>query len=81
MRQSRWDIRVNQAETAATPLKPAVERILESLRAEPGLTRTALATRVGLTPDGVKYHIRNLKAAGVLRRVGSHRAGHWEVLR
>ena len=37
--------------------------------------------RVGLSPDGVKYHLQNLKAAGVIRRGGSDRAGHWEVLR
>jgi len=40
----------------------------------------ALAERVGLTPDGVKYHLARLKAAGALRRVGSDRAGRWEVM-
>ena len=54
-------------------------RILDHLKAEPELTRRELAVRVGVTPDGVKYHLRKLKAAGVLRRVGSDRAGYWEV--
>ncbi len=67
--------------TTRTTQKSAGDRILDCLRAEPELTRRALAERVGLTPDGVKYHLKNLKAAGVLRRVGSDRAGHWEVLR
>ena len=53
---------------------------MDYLRDEPHLTRRVLAERLGLTPDGVKYHVRKLKAAGVLRRVGSDRAGHWEVL-
>lgn len=57
------------------------DRIVDCLRAEPGLTRLALAERVGLSPDGVRYHLQNLKAAGVIRRIGSDRAGHWEVLR
>ena len=35
----------------------------------------------GLSPDGVKCHLQDLKAAGVIRRVGSDRVGHWEVLR
>ncbi|MDE0104318.1 MAG: winged helix-turn-helix transcriptional regulator [Bryobacterales bacterium] len=60
--------------------KPARDRIVDCLRAEPGLTRKTLAERVGLSPDGVKYHLENLKAAGIIRRVGSDRAGHWEVL-
>lgn len=54
--------------------------LLDHLRAEPELTRKALAKRVGLTQDGVKYHLEKLKAAGALRRVGSARAGRWEVL-
>ena len=61
--------------------KSARQRILDCLIAEPNLTRRALADRVGLTPDGVKYHLENLKAAGILRRCGSDRAGRWEVLR
>ena len=66
--------------SSGTTRKSARDRIMDCLRAEPGLTRTALAERVGLSPDGVKYHLQNLKAAGVIRRVGSDRAGHWEVL-
>ena len=60
--------------------KTTRDRILDHLRAEPELTRRELAVHVGVTPDGVKYHLRKLKAAGVLRRVGSDRAGHWEVV-
>ena len=63
-----------------TTQKSTADRILDCIRAEPQLTRTLLAERVGLSPDGVKYHLKNLKAAGLLRRVGSDRAGHWEVI-
>ena len=69
-----------QKTTQETTQKTARERILDCLRAEPELTRHALAERVGLTPDGVKYHLARLKAAGALRRVGSDRAGRWEVM-
>ena len=66
--------------TAQTTHKPTRDRILDYLRDESHLTRRVLAERLGLTPDGVKYHLRKLKAAGALRRVGSDRAGRWEVL-
>ena len=66
--------------TQKTTRKSSRDRLLDYLRDEPHLTRRLLAERLGLTPDGVKYHVRKLKAAGVLRRVGSDRAGHWEVL-
>ena len=64
-----------------TTQKSARVQIVSSLKAEPRLTRSALAEHVGLTPDGVKYHLKKLKSAGIIRRVGSDRAGHWEVLR
>ena len=66
-------------DTTQISQKNTRDRILDYLRAEPELTRRELAVRVGVTPDGVKYHLRRLKAAGVLRRVGSDRAGHREV--
>ena len=67
--------------TQKTTQKTTRERILSYLRAEPSLTRRELAERTGITPDGIKYHLRELKAAGVIRRVGSDRAGRWEVLK
>ncbi len=66
--------------TALTTRKTVREQILDHLRAEPERTRKELAARVGVTPDGVKYHLSRLKAAGALRRVGSPRAGRWGVL-
>ena len=70
----------NVPPTASTTQIPTRERILVLLRAEPKLTRNELAVRTGITPDGVKYHLARLKKVGLLRRVGSDRAGHWEVL-
>ena len=70
----------NAIRTPSTTQIPTRQRILELLRAEPKLTRNDLAVRTGITPDGVKYHLARLKKAGLLRRVGSDRAGHWEVL-
>ena len=58
----------------------AQERILALLKAEPGITRRRLAERLGITPDGVKYHLDKLRTAGVIRHVGATKAGRWEVL-
>ncbi len=57
------------------------ERILGLLRAEPEITRRRLAEHLGITPDGVKYHLRKLRAAGIIRHVGATKAGRWEVTR
>ena len=36
---------------------------------------------LGLSPSGVRYHIRSLTGKSLIRRVGSAKTGHWEVLR
>ena len=56
------------------------EKILALLREDPGLTRRDLATRIGITADGIKYHLDKLKRAGRIRRVGATKKGRWEVL-
>ena len=56
------------------------ERILALLCEDPGLTRRALATRIGITADGVKYHLDKLGNAGRIRHVGATKKGHWEIL-
>ena len=67
--------------TADTTQKTTQEKILSFLHAEPELTRRELAERIGITPDGIKYQLGKLKAAGAIRRVGSDRAGWWEVVK
>ncbi len=66
--------------TAITARKTTPERILAVLAADPELTQRVLAERVGVTQEGIRYHMRKLKAAGIIRRVGSSRAGHWVIV-
>jgi ATP-dependent DNA helicase RecG len=54
--------------------------LLRRLRQQPDVTMTALAQAVGLSADGVKYHLAQLKRAGKLRRHGSTKGGYWEVI-
>jgi ATP-dependent DNA helicase RecG len=56
------------------------ERMLAMLRRNPFLTRADLAREIGITPDGVKYQLERLKAAGRLRRLGGRKTGEWEIL-
>jgi ATP-dependent DNA helicase RecG len=57
------------------------EKILTWLRSHPAITRRELASRLGLSDSGIKYHLEKLKAAGVIRRVGATKSGYWEVLK
>lgn len=56
------------------------EILLQHLRSQPGITTVELARVTGLSPDGVKYHLNQLKRTGKLRRHGPTKGGYWVVV-
>ena len=80
-RETTQELAETTQETAGeTESMSTRQRIVALLRSDPTLTRTALAVRVGVTPEGVKYHLDKLRKAGRIRHVGPTKKGHWEVL-
>jgi ATP-dependent DNA helicase RecG len=69
-----------EAATQETTQETTQEKIMTSLRAEPALTRKLLAQRLGMSEDGVKYHLNKLRAAGRIQHVGPTKGGQWEVI-
>lgn len=49
------------------------------LRLNPEATREALAKELGITSDGVKYHLDRLRKSGRIHREGSTKSGRWQV--
>lgn len=70
-----------QETTPQSPPATTRERILALLKADPRTTRRRMAEQIGITPDGVKYHLAKLRKAGIIRHVGPTKAGRWEVLK
>lgn len=68
-------------ETPRATQETTQERVLALLRAQPSITRRELASRLGLSDNGIKYHLERMKAAGVIRHVGATKSGFWEVLK
>ena len=68
------------ATTQETVRNSTRRRILSLLSDEPRITQVEIAERLGITRDGVTYHFRKLRADGIIRRVGSRKSGHWEVV-
>ena len=56
------------------------EKIISILKMKPESTRNELSAQIGITPDGIKYHLTKLKAAGIIRHVGPTKSGSWEVI-
>jgi len=46
----------------------------------PTISIQEIAAKTGLSKNGVRYHIENLKKRGLLRRIGGAKGGHWEIM-
>jgi len=56
------------------------DRILKLLKNHPNLTQAGLVAALGISRQAIQKHLSKLKAAGVLRRIGPDKGGHWEVV-
>jgi predicted HTH transcriptional regulator len=52
--------------------------IVASLLHRAGLKE--LATEIGLSPDGVKYHLNSLRKKGIIRHIGPTKKGEWQII-
>lgn len=68
-------------EKATSPAKPKKTRdkIIDLLRQNPKLSATALAAEIGISTKGIQRHLANLKAEGILQRIGPDKGGQWRV--
>jgi len=55
------------------------ERIITLIAANPHITSKAIASSLRITKRAVLKQIRRLNDERLLRRIGSPRAGYWEV--
>lgn len=67
--------------TQETTQETTPEKILDLIQKTPTITRKGLAVEVGITEDGIKYHLNKMRKMGVLRHVGPTKGGHWEVVK
>ena len=55
------------------------EEILAQIERNARITSAQLAQLLDLPQKSIEWHIRALRKAGRLRRIGSTKAGHWEI--
>lgn len=53
--------------------------ILQMIRKDASVTQNEIAERIGLSNSGVRYAMRKMKSRGILKRVGSHKNGKWQI--
>ena len=58
------------------------EQIVLFMKNNPSITAEQIANEIKeITADGVRYHIRTLKAHGIITREGSTKSGKWVVMK
>ena len=67
--------------TTKTTTKDKEKEILELIRNNPHLTSKEIGELVGLSINGVRYHIKNLKRKQLLERTGGSKKGYWKTKR
>ncbi len=61
-------------------IQKTTQKILSLLKSEPNITREELAKEIGITSDGVKYHLAKIKKEGIIKRIEPDKGRHWEVV-
>lgn len=56
------------------------EKIIALLAENGKLSAVALAERIGISAKAVEKHLANLKADGIIKRIGPDKGGHWEIV-
>ncbi|MBI5307947.1 MAG: winged helix-turn-helix transcriptional regulator [Planctomycetes bacterium] len=68
------------AEGVVDTTQKATQKIIEAIAKKSDITQKELAVVIGITEDGVKYHITRLRKKGVIKRIGPDKGGHWEIV-
>lgn len=57
------------------------QKIIASIKENSEITRKELSEAIGLTEDGIKYHLKNMQKQGIIKRIGPDKGGYWKVLK
>ncbi len=85
-RDPQYSLKADEAEKKGTEettqktTRKTTQKIIEAIAKKADITQKELAALIGITEDGVKYHIARLKRKGILKRIGPDKGGHWEIV-
>ncbi|HZK11944.1 MAG TPA: ATP-binding protein, partial [Atribacterota bacterium] len=63
-----------------TTTQKTTQKIIALIGKSPEISRKELAEVIGLTEDGIKYHLKKMQEKGILKRIGPAKGGYWEVV-
>lgn len=65
--------------TAWKTTRKTTQKIIEAIKKNPFITRKELAFTIGISEEGIKFHINKLKKQKMLKRVGPDKGGQWRA--
>ena len=71
---------VKASETTQKTTQKTTQMILEVIRKNPFATRAELAEKCGISPDGIKWQLKQMQEKHLIRRIGADKGGHWEII-
>ena len=69
-----------ESATQETTQKTTQEKIIDLIKENPDITQTEMASKLGITRDGISYNIKQLKDNGIIERTGSTKKGSWKII-
>ena len=69
------------SKTSTETISKQAEKILNVLAGDGHISAQQLAHILGLSVPGIRYHLNLLTRKSLIKRVGSSKAGHWEVVK
>ena len=73
---------ISETDPARTRLEKTTksrEKIVALLSEDGKLSATTLAEKIGISAKSVEKHLANLKADGLIERIGPAKGGYWKV--
>ena len=71
---------INPQPSASSAPQKTRDKVILLLRLNPKISATALAAELGVSAKGIQRHLANLKAEGILRRIGPDNGGEWQII-
>ena len=65
--------------TTPKEISDVEKEIIDLIRNNKQISKIEIGNHLGITEDGVKYHIRKLSDKNILRWVGAPRTGKWNL--
>ena len=75
--ESKKDI----VENIIDKLSETQSRVVRMIINNPSVTTKEIAKTLAIAQRNIQNHIRKLRDAGVIRRVGPDKGGHWEIIK